>query len=120
MADLKNVRVEGLNELMQKLDWDTLIEPAVKEEVVAKIAERWVRNRRTSRKNPGKPALGSVNNTLSLLPATQDLSSRVATTLNWPRTKGTRWQDQLVVIARAMQPRVITKAIERIEARFGA
>lgn len=48
-----------------------------------------------------------------------DLAIEVSSTLRWPRTKGTTWTKKNVAIVKAMAPRVLRKAADRIVQEMG-
>lgn len=104
---IREVKVVGLNELVAKLDWDVLAQPEValaRDSIVERIEGR-----------PGK-GLGAKRNTLTS--AVEPLSATVQTSLNYPRTKGTSWGRKNEGIVKSMAPRVMKKAVQRMEARW--
>lgn len=82
---------------------------SMRQEAIEKIATRMER---------GGKGLGSKRNTISHR-ADGELQERVSSTRIWPRTKGTSWQSKNIGIAKAMAPRVLRKAAERIVGELG-
>jgi len=80
------------------------VREAMYQEALEKIGTRMER---------GGKGLGAKRNTVTHMPD-GDLQMRVSSTRIWPRTKGTSWQRKNIGIVRAMAPRVLRKAAERI------
>jgi hypothetical protein len=104
----RNVRIVGLKELEAKCDFDVLVQPEMED----------ARDTFLGRINRQGKGLGAQRNQLSA--TVQGLGATVESTLNYPRTKGTKWGQKNERVVAAMAPRVIKKAISRIEARWAA
>lgn len=113
----RRVRIEGLNELRKKCDWDFLAQPEM-EEARDTIVARMLR---------GGKGLGVKRNTLTpqVFPLsaanTDPLAATVQSSLKWPRTKGTTWgRYQEKVVKGIVARKAVNKAIQRIEARWAS
>lgn len=105
-----NLKVIGLPQMVSKLDFDRLVKPPVEDEIRDKVEERWTRRRRKG--------LGARRNTL--MSEVEPMKATVTTTLRNPRTVGSAWQRALLKAGRAMLPRVVRKAIQRIEGAWAS
>lgn len=103
----RRIAVRGLDRIARMLNVNVLAQPEF-DDALATFRQR------IERKSKG---LGAQVNTL--MSETQPLSVRTESTLVWPRTVGTAWTLKLHAAIGAMAPRVINKAIQRIEARWG-
>lgn len=103
---VRNVKVENLDNVLQRLDVDFLAQPEF-DGAMGTFEKRIMRQ--------GK-GLGSQRNTLMVAP--QSLMSTVTSTLNHPRTVGTSWGRKNEGIIKGMAPRVIKKVATNIEARW--
>lgn len=83
------------------------IDDVVKRQLVAEVLTKV--EERTRRQGKG---LGARRNTISH--ERDGLELNVESTRNWPRTKGTSWQKKNIGIVKAMAPRVMRKAAQRI------
>ena len=101
------VRAVGLGEVVSKLNFDRLVKPAIEQEVIAKVEERWMRRRRKG--------AGARNNVLTPELVSPGAKLVVASTLRNPRQSGRSWQDALLNAARKMTPNIVRKARQRIE-----
>ena len=108
MTGSVNIEVRGLNELLAKTGFDVLVQPEI-EPALETIGKRLQRQ--------GK-GLGAQKNTLTR--DTQPLGARIESTLNFPRTVGTAWQQKNEAVAKAMAPRVFNNMAKRIEERWAA
>lgn len=121
------VKVEGLDEIKKKLDYETLMQPKV-ERARDTITDRIMtpRNARGSAararaaggRGRGSRGSGVENNTLSAS-VTSD-GATIRSTLNFPRTVGISWQVTNVKIAQSIWPRAIKKAVSEIEADWAS
>jgi len=73
----------------------------------------------SARMERGGRGLGARRNTIQTHPHAEDLTSLVTSTRNYPRTTGSTWVKKNYGIARAMAPRVLKKAADRIVADLG-
>lgn len=106
---LRNVRIEGLDELKKKLNADVLVQPEM-DDAMETFTRRVV-------DRPGK-GLGAKRNALS--ETRNPLSATVGTTLTFPRTTGASWAKKNTSVIRAMSARVMNKAVQRIEERWAS
>jgi len=95
-------------------DIPRIVQKQLVREVIVKVDERM------GRKGPqgsGGSGIGVKRNTVSRQP--DGLQLTVSSTLNRPRVKGTAWQRKNIGIIKAMAPRVVRKAAERIAEEMG-
>lgn len=121
------VRIEGLDRIQRKLDYETLMAPKLSR-AINTISERIMtpRNAKGSAKRAkaaggkarGSRGSGVENNTLSL--QSTDAGTKVTSTLNFPRTVGLSWQVTNVKISQSIWPNAIRKAISEIEAEWAS
>lgn len=104
-----NVKVRGLNEFKAVCDWDVLAQPEI-DDALETIGKRIV-------DRPGKGLGAQMNN---LTAEMRPLGMTVESSLFNVRTKGTSWGRKNYGIVRAMMPRVMGKAVDRMLARWGA
>jgi hypothetical protein len=104
-----NVRILGLDQVQRKLGYSVLVEPEIQ------AALETFRKRIMDR--PGK-GIGAARNTMMSSPLPLGLT--VESTLAYPRQSGKSWGRKNTSIIRAMAPRVIKKAVQRIEERWGS
>jgi hypothetical protein len=83
---------------------DETVKKALVQEVLVKVGERMDRQ--------GK-GLGAKRNRITKKQAAE-LELLVESTRIWPRTKGTAWTRKNIAIVKAMAPRVMRKAAQRI------
>ena len=102
------VQVKGLNELVEKTQWDVLLQPEF-DGALETFGKRMERQ--------GK-GLGAKRNTITR--ETQPLGARAQSTLNYPRTTGVAWQRKQEAVMKSMAPRVLNKMVKRIEERWAA
>lgn len=104
----REVQVKGLDELVQKTQWDVLAQPEF-DAALESFGKRMERQ--------GK-GLGAQRN--SIRRETQSLGARAESTLNYPRTRGSAWQRKQEGALKSMAPRVLNKMVKRIEERWAA
>lgn len=85
---------------------------ALKEEVIEKVAERWLR--------PGRRA-GRRNNILERQDRQESNQQKlvISSTLRHPRQSGNSWRRKQYAIARSMVPRVLRAAARRAAQQLG-
>lgn len=105
---IRTVKVAGLNELQEKLNFDLLVQP----ELPASLESF---ERRLMRQGKG---LGAKKNTIAVERRT--LMAAAQSTLNTPRTTGSSWQRKNTRIVQAMAPRVFAKMAKQIEERWAS
>jgi hypothetical protein len=101
-----NVKILGINELLERTDWDVLVQPEMRDAQDTIL-------KRVKRQGKG---LGARRNELAF--DVRPLGATVSTSLIYPRTKGTSWGRKNVAAVRAMTPRVLKKAIKRMQERW--
>lgn len=104
----RQIKVRGLNELVEKTQWDVLAQPEF-DGALETFGKRMERQ--------GK-GLGAKRN--SIRRETQPLGARAESTLNYPRTSGVAWQRKQEAVIKAMAPRVLNKMVKRIEERWAS
>jgi len=113
----RRVRIEGLNELRKKCDWDFLAQPEM-EDARDTIVARMLRGGKGQgvKRNTLTPTVYPISSA-----STSPLAATVESTLNWPRTKGTSWgRYQEKVIKGIVARNAVRKAIQRIEQRWAS
>lgn len=85
------------------------VREAMYQEALEKVAVRMER---------GGKGLGAQRNVITQRPD-GDLQMRVISTRIYPRTRGTSWVSKNIAITRAMAPRVLRKAADRIVTEMG-
>jgi len=81
------------------------VRDAMYQEAVEKVGERWMR---------GGRGLGVRNNTLTKHPHPGQMAVTVSSTTNTPRTTGAAMTRKKIGQAKAMAPRVLRKAADRV------
>lgn len=87
------------------------VRDALMQEAVTKVSQRWLR---------GGKGLGVQRNTLTERVHEGALEARVSSTLHSPRRTGAAMTRKKIGQARAMAPRVLRKAAERIVTEMGS
>lgn len=94
---------------------------SLREEVLLKVNQRMTRQ---GARGSGGKGLGVQRNTVGSFVDISALTMTVESTHggkeHWPRVKGTAWQRKNIGIIRAMAPRVLRKAADRIVAEMGS
>lgn len=106
----RNIRLEGLPELLAKLDTKYLVQPEM-EHAMDTFTQR-VMTRRGS-------GLGAKRAVLAEAVTPFEVSSITSSKKN-PRNTGKAWLRKNERIIGAMAPRVLAKAVERIEERWAS
>jgi hypothetical protein len=106
---IRNIKLEGLEELQKKTGWDFLAQPEM-DDVLETLGKRIDRQ--------GKGLGAQRNPHLNQMRTADGL--KVESSLNKPRTKGTAWGKKNARVLPAVGRNAMRKAVGRIEARWGA
>lgn len=103
-----DIQIRGLDEIEKRMDIEVLAQPEFD------LALETFRKRIERR--PRRAGPGITRNTL--MSQTKPLTVTTTSTLHYPRTTGYSWGRTMYAALHAMAPRVVSKAVRRIEARM--
>jgi len=119
MASAFDITVKVNGGLFQKNIPET-VRRAMVGEAIEKIDQRLMRK---GARGSGGKGLGVQRNIVSHEMRPAQMQTTISTTVggkeHWPRTKGTSWQRKNIAITKAMAPRVLRKAANRIVEEMG-